>query len=311
MLVLVTVGLAVPAAADTNPVGPPQTFFFDGSSGQLILSPVAPLADSNPTWTRTGYYSTSSGLSLRIPVENPLPELLVEEEGGVDGMIQWSYTQKPTTSIPFVSYGYGGQFSWYLVEGGRSVRLSEPCTQYDPPNHTYRPCEGRKGRYNADFPGHAGEGTPHSHHQNGTLRAGEFGWVLEYKIPPCAGLLCVPATNMQYTFSVKVDGTTFVHFDTNTPAVEADAAPEEEPCHDGHEGNETAAPEEGNETGNSQGPPADDNSTTNETGNESASSFGGTGYRPRDASGTAPGVPVLGVLVAGLACAWIRRRNAR
>lgn len=309
-LALATVTLSGPAVADTSPIGPPQTFFFQGTPAGLVLSPRAPSANESTTWTKSGEYSTTSGLLVRIPIENPVPELLVDESGGVDGTVTWSFKQQPATALPFVSYGNYGTFSWYLIEGARSARMTEPCTKYNSTSYKYEPCQGRHGRYNAEFPGHAGAGTPHSHGEGTQLNASDFSWLLEYRVAPCNGLTCVPGYTMKYSLSIVVDGTTFVHYDARAPPREepAEAAEAEDPCHHEGGGNETQAPDgSGNETGNSEGPAG--NETSNETASQPAGASGAQDFRVRDARGTAPGVPVFGIVVAGLAAAWMRRRN--
>lgn len=309
LLCVSIVPLSAPAMAGTDPLGPPLTFFFSGGSQGLRLQELAPQASEATTWARTGHYDSRNGLVLQIPVANPVPELLVDEAHEAEGMVKWRFQQQPTTSVPFAYYSTYGTFSWHLVEGKRSVRMQEPCFQYDYEARENRPCEGTKGLYHAAFPGHAGEGTPHSHGEGG-LRAGDFHWLLEYRVAACTSLLCLPGTTMKYTFEVVVDGSTFVH--VATPAAVEEEAPVEAPCH--HEepsdeettetGNETA-----NETGNSEGP-SEEEPVGNETGNESASASGAKNYRVQQAAGTSPGAPVLAVLVAGAAMALVRRRRS-
>jgi hypothetical protein len=305
--ILATSPTAADGGADESPSGRSVHLYFDVKDGALVLSPEPPLIQDPGTWTVSGFFDSRRGLRIEVPVENPNPDVVVFEDQGVSGWIAQSFVKKQQGSIPSVFGPAAGSFSWTLVEGSQQSKLVLDCRYNDP---YYCGRDKVDPRYVGEFPGHGEAARPHRHGNQSapspSLRAGEFSWMLAYTIPPCTSLTCPPlSSTYQYTWTLQVDGTTFVEYyveDAATPPPVTDLPPSEEAT---------------NETGN-ESPPAEpeDPSAGNSTGNTTSSQGSSTaagpavrveGYRvePR---GSAPTMQILGVLGALGAAVALRRR---
>lgn len=316
-LTLLTASLVAASAAahEEPPPGVDVTQYFNVRDGTLVLTPLPPVAKNPTTWSQSGSFDPRRGLKLAIPLNNSEPGFVVDETPGVDGWISVSMSFKYTGTSSLL-YHPSGTFTWSLVEGARSAKMSLDCRYGDP-----RYCErdGKEPIYRAAFPGHEGKGRPHTH-GDGTsadaeLTAGEFGWLLTYTVAPCSTLSCpILWGSYTYTFSVVVDGSTFAHFIAKAaPPPEAPAPPD----------TNATAPADGNQTGggqggNSTGPPSNNtgNNTGGQSGNKSAGSgsagsrFLPSGYRAEPA-GTASGASVFAVAAAVAVAGLLLRRRVR
>lgn len=319
-LTLLTASLvaATAAAHEEPPPGIDVVQYFNAQDGALVLSPLAPSARNPTTWSTSGLYDPRRGLDISIPLNNSDPNFVVEESPGVDGWIAWSFKMTSTSSTPTL-FGQSSKFAWSLVEGERSSPMLLDCRYGDP---YYCKKDKKEPLYRAAFPGHEGAGKPHTH-GDGTsadqgLASGDFEWLIRFTIAPCSTLSCpVLWTQYKYTFSVQIDGSTFVHY----VAQQALPPPEPVPPVSPPASDENATtPPDGNQTGgNSTGPPSNEtgNNTGGQGGNKSVGHGGGSaasrflpsGYQAQ-AAGAASGLSAFavaaGVAVAGL---LLRRRS--
>lgn len=316
LLVIATIAAATAAAEEPAAPTPRGTLlhqYFDVKDGAVVLSKEAPLVKDPGTWTLTGSFYAREGLKIEIPLANVDPSATVIEDQAVTGWISHSFSMKSSSTTLF---GPGsGSFAWSLVEGSRASNLVIDCRYNDP---YYCERDAKETRYVGTFPGHGPDARPHTHgnetHRTDGLEAREFGWLLTYTIPPCSSLLCPAAYgSYQYTFTLLVDGTTFVEYWVDG-ATAADPVVEEEAAE-----TLTDAPADDNATDNTTGnstDPDDGNSTSNNTtGHGSSGSSADTGFGPQSYNvqpkGKAPGLPLAGLVVALIAgLGFTRRRRA-
>jgi hypothetical protein len=278
--------------------------YLNRHADALGLTSLAPSARNATTWSTQGRYFPDQGLSIKIPLSDPNPNWLVDETAGVEGWVDWSFTQKPMGTVDVWGHR-SGVFAWKVVEGERSTTLTQTCTV---PNQTYHySCD--QYRYLGTFPGHEGAGSPHTH-GDGTdakrgLLSGDVQWVLTYTIPPCKSLDCLPyGSSMAWTFSVRLDGSTFLRYHVVGEQAPKAAAPAHGPAVSNQTGNQTAGA--GGSTANGTSP--------GQSGNTSGNGSAGGAFRPRAydarrAQATAPGAPVGAMIAAVAGAAMVARRR--
>lgn len=317
-LLLTATIAAATAAADEAPAPAPRGTllhqYFSVQDGAVILSKEAPLIKEPGTWTTSGTFDSRDGLRIEIPLENVEPLATVVEDQGVSGWIAHSFSMRATSTTLFgPSYG---DLQWTLVEGARDSELLLDCRYNDP---YYCERDQKEARYNGTFPGHGPDARPHTHgnetHRTDGLQAQEFTWLISYTIPPCDTLTCpVLSSDLEYTFSLIVDGTTFVEYwidgaapaeaevDEETTEVLADAPSDNATDNATDNGTEPADPDDGNGTDNNTSGKGSSSGTAN-------SGFGPQSYNVQPA-GKSPGLPLAGFVVALIAgLAFTRRRR--
>src|SRR5687767_9133654 len=116
-LMLITIG---PAAADeTMPtVETVRYYFHQGENGSLRLETLPPSSQSNTPWTVSGVYDPYQGVDLRIPFTNPEPGLAVDEDAGLQGILDLRLEFDGDGIIVWLP---ASDLTWSLVTGNRST----------------------------------------------------------------------------------------------------------------------------------------------------------------------------------------------